>query len=116
MRCHRGSQLTSRLLAFSRRRRLAVQASDVNKLMSDLVPLLRTCTDGQRIRIDTRLGDDLWPAMVEPSQVEAAILNLALNARDAMPDGGVLTITTAMRRSPSAMGDDDAAGDYVAIA
>ena len=66
---HRGSQLTSRLLAFSRRRRLAVQASDVNKLVSDLVPLLRTCTHGQRIRIDTRLGDDLWPAMVEPSQV-----------------------------------------------
>ena len=62
--------------------------------MSDLVPLLRTCTHGQRIRIDTWLGDDLWPAMVEPSQVEAAILNLALNARDAMPDGGVLTITT----------------------
>ena len=100
---HRGSQLTGRLLAFSRRQRLAVQASDVNKLMSDLVPLLRTCTHGQRIRIDTWLGGDLWPAMVEPSQVEAAILNLALNARDAMPDGGVLTITTANQPVTDAM-------------
>ena len=112
---HRGSQLTGRLLAFSRRQRLAVQASDVNKLMSDLVPLLRTCTHGQRIRIDTWLGDDLWPAMVEPSQVEAAILNLALNARDAMPDGGVLTITTANQPVTDAMKGDIAAGDYVAI-
>ena len=50
---------------------------------------------GQRIRIDTWLGEDLWPAMVEPSQVEAAILNLALNAHNAMPEGGVLTIITA---------------------
>ena len=75
----------------------------MNKLVSDLVPLLRTCTHGQRIRIDTRLGDDLWPAMVEPSQVEAAILNLALNARDAMPDGGVLTITTGNQPISDAM-------------
>ena len=88
----------------------------MNKLVSDLVPLLRTCTHGQRIRIDTWLGDDLWPAMVEPSQVEAAILNLALNARDAMPDGGVLTITTANQPvADAATRGDIAAGDYVAI-
>jgi signal transduction histidine kinase/CheY-like chemotaxis protein len=113
---YRGSQLTGRLLAFSRRQRLAVQASDVNRLVSDLVPLLRTCTHGQRIRIDTLLGDDLWPAMVEPSQVEAAILNLALNARDAMEDGGVLTIATANQPvADAATRGDIAAGDYVAI-
>jgi signal transduction histidine kinase/CheY-like chemotaxis protein len=113
---HRGSQLTGRLLAFSRRQRLAVQATDVNKLVSELVPLLRTGTHGQRIRIDTWLADGLWPAMVEPSQVEAAILNLALNGRDAMPDGGVLTITTA-NHPPTEAGakDDVAVGDYVAI-
>ena len=111
---YRGSQLTGRLLAFSRRQRLTVEASDVNKLVSDLVPLLRTCTHGQRIRIDTWLDDDLWPAMVEPSQVEAAILNLALNARDAMPDGGVLTITTNNQPIVDTTGDI-ATGDYVAI-
>jgi len=113
---YRGSQLTGRLLAFSRRRRLAVEASDVNRLVSDLVPLLQTCTHGQRIRIDTALGDDLWPAMVEASQVEAAILNLALNARDAMPDGGVLKIVTANSVVDDDGRDEVAAGDYVAIA
>src|SRR4029077_16774384 len=112
---HRGSQLTGRLLAFSRRQRLAVQASDVNTLMADLVPLLGTCTHGQRIRIDTALGDNLWPAMVEPSQVEAAILNLALNARDAMPEGGVLSITTANHQVTDDVRGDIGAGDYVAI-
>ncbi len=112
---YRGSQLTGRLLAFSRRQRLAVEASDVNNLVSDLVPLLRTCTHGQRIRIDTWLDDDLWPAMVEPSQVEAAILNLALNARDAMPDGGVLTITTTNQPIADTVQGDITAGDYVAI-
>jgi signal transduction histidine kinase/ActR/RegA family two-component response regulator len=112
---HRGSQLTGRLLAFSRRQRLVVEASDVNRLMADLVPLLRTCTHGQRIRIETLPSNDLWAAMVEPSQVEAAILNLALNARDAMPDGGVLTITTANQQVAESVQNDIAAGDYVAI-
>jgi signal transduction histidine kinase/ActR/RegA family two-component response regulator len=112
---HRGSQLTSRLLACSRRQRLVVEASDVNKLVADLEPLLRTTTHGQRIRIETALGEQLWPAMVESSQVEAAILNLALNARDAMPDGGLLTIATANRAIAGKVDDDIAAGDYVAI-
>jgi signal transduction histidine kinase/CheY-like chemotaxis protein len=112
---YRGSQLTGRLLAFSRRRRLAIRASDVNKLVSDLVPLLHTCTHGQRVRIDTRLDEDLWPAMAEPSQVEAAILNLALNARDAMPDGGILTITARNEQISDSTNEDIAAGDYVAI-
>jgi signal transduction histidine kinase/CheY-like chemotaxis protein len=112
---HRGSQLTGRLLAFSRRQRPAVEASDVNRLVTDLVPVLRTGTHGERIRIDTDLGADLWPAVVDASQVEAAILNLALNARDAMPDGGVLTIATAnhvVRRNGK---DGVEAGDYVLV-
>jgi signal transduction histidine kinase/ActR/RegA family two-component response regulator len=111
---HRGSQLSGRLLAFSRRQRLAVEPTDVNRLISDLVPLLRTSTQGRRIGIETRLGDDLWPAMIEPSQVEAAILNLALNARDAMPDGGVLTISTNNLLISGKR--DIAAGHYVAVA
>ena len=111
---HRGSRLTKRLLAFSRHQRLVVEASDVHGLVSDLVPLLRTCTHGQRIRIATALGAGLWPAMVEASQVEAAILNLALNARDAMPDGGALTI--AASNTVVAKGTEEiAAGDYVTI-
>ena len=111
---HRGSRLTRRLLAFSRRQRLVVEASDVHGLVSDLVPLLRTCTHGQRIRIATALGAGLWPAMVEASQVEAAVLNLALNARDAMPDGGTLTI--AASNTVVAKGTEEiAAGDYVTI-
>jgi CheY-like chemotaxis protein len=110
---HRGSQLSGRLLAFSRRQRLSVDTTDVNKLISDLVPLLRTSTHGQRIRIETGLTRDLWPAMIEPSQVEAGILNLALNARDAMPDGGLLTISTT---NISLQGRDEvAAGQYVSI-
>jgi signal transduction histidine kinase/CheY-like chemotaxis protein len=111
----RGAQLTGRLLSFSRRQRLVVEASDVDRLVRDLVPLLRTCTHGQRIRIDTALGANLWPAMVEASQVEAAILNLALNARDAMSDGGVLTIATGNKVVSDQGSADLTAGDYVAI-
>ena len=110
---HRGSQLSGRLLAFSRRQRLSVDTTEVNRLISDLVPLLRTSTHGQRIRIETSLSGDLWPAMIEPSQVEAAILNLALNARDAMPDGGCLTISTTNHTLHEK--EEIAAGHYVAI-
>jgi signal transduction histidine kinase len=90
----RGGQLTSRLLAFSRRQRLAARPTDVNALLSELITLA-TSTLGRRIQVVPELSDDLWPAMVDPSQVEAAILNLCLNARDAMPDGGRLTVRTS---------------------
>jgi signal transduction histidine kinase/ActR/RegA family two-component response regulator len=90
----RGSQLTSRLLAFSRRQRLAARSTDVNALLRELITLA-TSTLGRRVEVASELADELWPAMVDPSQVEAAILNLCLNARDAMPEGGRLTISTA---------------------
>jgi signal transduction histidine kinase len=90
----RGSQLTSRLLAFSRRQRLAARSTDVNALLRELITLA-TSTLGRRVQVASELADELWPAMVDPSQVEAAILNLCLNARDAMPEGGRLTISTA---------------------
>ena len=89
----RGGQLTSRLLAFSRRQRLAARPTDVNALLRELITLA-TSTLGRRVQVVPELADDLWPAMVDPSQVEAAILNLCLNARDAMPEGGRLTIQT----------------------
>jgi signal transduction histidine kinase/ActR/RegA family two-component response regulator len=90
----RGGQLTSRLLAFSRRQRLAARPTDINALLGELITLA-TSTLGRRVQVVSELSNDLWPAMVDPSQVEAAILNLCLNARDAMPDGGRLTIRTS---------------------
>ncbi len=111
----RGAQLTSRLLAFSRRQRLSERPTDLNLLVTDLVTLA-TSTLGRRVRVVTDLAADLWPAMADPSQVEAAILNLCLNARDAMPDGGQLTITTAnhvldQRLTP----DEPEPGAYVRV-
>ncbi len=111
----RGAQLTGRLLAFARRKRLAVRATNINKLIADLGALLATSTLGRRIRIETRFEDALWPAMAEPSQVEAAILNLALNGRDAMPEGGVLTIATANETLEADGPDDPPPGCYVRV-
>jgi signal transduction histidine kinase len=90
----RGGQLTSRLLAFSRRQRLAARPTDINALLGELITLA-TSTLGRRVQVVPELSDELWPALVDPSQVEAAILNLCLNARDAMPDGGRLTVRTS---------------------
>jgi signal transduction histidine kinase/CheY-like chemotaxis protein len=92
----RGGHLTSRLLAFSRRQRLAARPTDLNALLGELITLA-TSTLGRRVQVVSELSNDLWPAMVDPSQVESAILNLCLNARDAMPDGGRLTIRTSNR-------------------
>ena len=86
----RGAQLTGRLLAFSRRRRLSVRSTDVNQLVTDLIALFGAATLGGRISVRTNFGSDVRLAVVEPSQLEAALLNLALNARHAMPEGGVL--------------------------
>jgi signal transduction histidine kinase/CheY-like chemotaxis protein len=111
----RGAQLTSRLLAFSRRQRLAARPTDVNQLITDLVTLAAS-TLGRRVRVGTDLAPDLPAAMVDPSQVEAALLNLCLNARDAMPEGGELTISTATEILERAAGSDDPpSGTYVRI-
>ena len=108
----RGSKLTSQLLAFSRRQRLLPTPTDLNMTVVALSNLLGS-TLGRSIRIQTDLVQDLWPAMVDPSQIEAAILNLAINARDAMPEGGVLTIAT--RNVSLGVGGNTAPGDYVAV-
>jgi signal transduction histidine kinase/CheY-like chemotaxis protein len=108
----RGSKLTSQLLAFSRRQRLLPAPTDLNMTVVALSNLLGS-TLGRSIRIQTDLVQDLWPAMVDPSQIEAAILNLAINARDAMPDGGVLTVAT--RNVTLGAGSSTAPGDYVAV-
>jgi len=111
----RGAQLTSRLLAFSRRQRLAARPTDLNQIIADLVTLA-TSTLGRRVRVSTHLAADLPLAMVDPSQVEAALLNLCLNARDAMQDGGELTISTGTEElGQGSRTDDPPTGRYVRV-
>jgi signal transduction histidine kinase len=112
---HRGAKITSQLLAFSRNQRLQTEPIDLNAIvtaMSDL--LFRTL--GATVRIETVLEGGLWQATADPSQIESVILNLAVNARDAMPDGGRLTISTANvpdehKSKPAEL----PRGDYVSI-
>ena len=89
----RGGELTQRLLAFSRKQALAPKVVSVNDLTANTVELLRR-TIASSIRIETNLAPDLWSAVVDPGQLENAIVNLSINARDAMPAGGTLTIET----------------------
>ena len=90
----RGSQLTAQLLAFSRQQRMRPQPVDLNRIVGGMGGLLQS-TIGATVRIDTTLAADLWPALADPSQIEMVLLNLAINARDAMPEGGAITIATA---------------------
>jgi signal transduction histidine kinase len=90
----RAAALTARLLAFSRRQPLDPRNLDANKLVGGMSELLRR-TIGEQVQIETVLGGGLWNAYVDPAQVESALLNLVVNARDAMPGGGKLTIETA---------------------
>lgn len=90
----RAASLTQRMLAFARQQPLQIEAVDANRLVSGMSDLLRR-TLGETVRIDTVLSDGLWPALADSVQLEAAVLNLAINARDAMPGGGTLTVETA---------------------
>ena len=90
----RAAILTSRLLAFSRQQALAPQAIDANKLVAGTCDFLHR-TLGEAVALETVLAGGLWSTFVDPNQLENALLNLALNARDAMPDGGKVTIETA---------------------
>jgi DNA-binding response OmpR family regulator len=90
----RAATLTHRLLAFARRQALDPKPLDVNKLVAGMSELLRR-TLGESIAVETVLAGGLWRTMTDPNQLENALLNLAVNARDAMPGGGRLTIETA---------------------
>jgi signal transduction histidine kinase/CheY-like chemotaxis protein len=89
----RGAKLTDQLLSFSRRKRLEPKSIDLNESVNSMRELLQS-TLGGSIRIATKLSSDLWPASVDPTQLELAVLNLAINSRDAMEVGGTLTVST----------------------
>jgi signal transduction histidine kinase len=114
----RGADLTAHLLAFSRRQPLQPRKVDINSLLVDSTRLLRPSL-GEQIEIGSMLADDAAPALVDPSQLTTAILNLALNARDAMPDGGRLTLESKNVTLDQAYADSDGevtAGNYVMVA
>jgi signal transduction histidine kinase len=113
---NRGGRLTAQLLTFSRRQRLLPAPTDVNVTVKVLLGLFGGAL-GRSVEIETALADDLWPAMVDANQFDAALLNLAINGRDAMPEGGVLHISTFNARVPGDLpiGPSMAPGDYVAI-
>jgi signal transduction histidine kinase len=113
----RGAALTQHLLAFARKQPLQPTSVDINLLIVDTVKLLQP-TIGELVSIDFVPGEDIAPALVDASQLATAILNLALNARDAMPNGGQLRIETAnveLQDSRIRAYDGPAAGQYVMI-
>jgi len=90
----RGAKLTEALLAFARKQRLDPVPADLNAIVADMSEMLRRSI-GPAIEIRHVLAAELWPVLIDVSQIETALLNIALNARDAMPEGGVLVIETA---------------------
>jgi signal transduction histidine kinase/CheY-like chemotaxis protein len=90
----RGARLTSQLLAFARKQALEPRSTNLGRLVQTMTDMLRR-TLGERVEVEAMVAGGLWNTLVDPTQVENIILNLAINARDAMPDGGKLTIEVA---------------------
>jgi CheY-like chemotaxis protein len=111
----RGAKLTDQLLSFSRRQRLEPRALDLNESVIGMRDLLQS-TMGGSIHIETKHHRGLWAALVDPTQLELAVLNLAINARDAMQVGGTLKVETmnATLGPPRAL-EDPPAGDFVTV-
>ncbi len=111
----RGAKLTDQMLSFSRRQRLEPHAVDLNTIVVGMRDLLQS-TMGGTTGIETRLKRGLWSAMVDPVQLELAVLNLAINARDAMEVGGALTVETEnLILGPPRYPEEPPAGEYVAV-
>jgi PAS domain S-box-containing protein len=115
-----GGRLTQRLLAFARRSRLEPRLLDMNLLVNNLVDLLRR-TIGESIKISSTLAGNLWAVQADASEIENALLNLAINARDAMPNGGRIVIETTNATLDDSFArmahiDDARPGDYVRLA
>ena len=114
---NRAAALTHRLLAFARRQPLVPKSIDANALVVSLEDLLRR-TIGENLDLDISAAPDLWLTLCDPNQLESALLNLAINARDAMPDGGKLAIATRNIHVGTITADTPALtpGDYICIA
>ncbi len=114
----RAATLTGRLLAFSRMQTLQLRAVKPNLLVRNMEELIRR-TLGPAVKLELRLRDDVWKVRSDPNQLETVLLNLTINARDAMPEGGTLVIETIDRHvlaGDLAGPDEGEAGDYVEIA
>ncbi len=110
----RGAALTQRMLAFARRQVLAPRAVPLTDLIHDVAPLLRQ-TLGERIRLVLQVAPGTWPVFVDSVQLESSLINLAANARDAMPKGGSFSIRTANVHLDTGTNDQLPDGDYVSI-
>jgi PAS domain S-box-containing protein len=113
----RAGALTHRLLAFARRQSLDIRPNNINRLVASMEDLLHR-TLGEHIELECSLSAELWTALTDANQLESAVLNLAINARDAMPDGGRLTIETTnvhLDEAYTSVQEDVAPGDYVVI-
>jgi signal transduction histidine kinase len=110
-----GSTLVRRMLAFSRRRKLAPQIVDVNSSVRSMSELIRR-TLGAHVQLECKLESALWQTCLDTNQLESALLNLCLNARDAMPQGGTLEIATNnFSQSAGPQRDDAPVGEYVEL-
>jgi PAS domain S-box-containing protein len=113
----RGAQLTQRMLAFARKQPLQARNLDLNEVVTHATAMLQRML-GEDITLKSVLGDGLWEAVADPSQLEDAILNLAVNARDAMPNGGALVIETSnavLDENYAAQNVEVTPGEYVAV-
>lgn len=115
---NRGADLTRQLLAFARRQPLQPRVTDINKLIVDTAKLLRP-TLGEQVEIGSTLQKDCWRALIDPSQLSTALINLAVNARDAMPAGGKVTFGTVnvvgFTPPMSETGVEGIPGDYIMV-
>ncbi len=111
----RGGRLTRQLLAFARRQHLQPEPVDLNLLVSGMTELLES-TLGRGVEVIASLDPQAWPAMADPSQLELVLLNLAINARDAMAGGGKLTIRTVNKRTGTPLrAEDPPAGEFAVL-
>jgi PAS domain S-box-containing protein len=112
----RGAELTSRLLAFARKQPLQTRPTDVNDVIAESVRLLRPAL-GPNVEIDMLLEENLWSALIDSAQLSMAMVNLGINARDAMPNGGKLTLQTEnVRLDQTSVNGDVEASEFVMIA